>query len=85
MKTLLGRVIYQPFLILPLLVLTQLMVTLDFSVTQVTLIVVAKTAHAAYRHATHWVLDVAWRRLAGGWRAMRLLGDTLHDECCCKG
>ena len=42
MKDLIERQLYRPALVLPLLMLMRLMVTLDFNLTQVTLVVIAK-------------------------------------------
>jgi hypothetical protein len=42
MRALIERQLYQPAVVLPLLVLMRLMVTLDFNLAQVTLVVVAK-------------------------------------------
>jgi len=85
MKTLVVRVLYRPALILPLLVLTHLMVTLDFSLGQITLVVVAKGARFVYR----WVITLStytWLRcLAISLRSRTHLGGTMPDGCGCKG
>jgi len=85
MKTLVVRVLYRPALILPLLVLTHLMVTLDFSLGQITLVVVAKGARFVYR----WVITLStytWLRcLAISLRSRAHLGGTMPDGCGCKG
>jgi hypothetical protein len=49
MKALIARQLYQPALVLPLLTLMQWMVVLDFSVSQVSLLVLAKSAQLTYR------------------------------------
>lgn len=54
MRALIERQLYQPAVVLPLLVLMRLMVTLDFNLAQVTLVVMAKGSQyvfkAVFRH-----------------------------------
>ena len=85
MKTLVVRVLYRPALILPLLVLTHLMVTLDFSLGQITLVVVAKGARFVYRWVIRLSADTALQRLATGLRSRAHLGNTMPGGCGCKG
>jgi hypothetical protein len=85
MKTLLERVIYQPVLILPLLVLTQLMVALDFSLSQVTLVLLIKSARVAYRWTVRRFIYVSLKWLRACLRSLSQPGDTIHGGCGCKG
>lgn len=54
MKDLIERQLYRPAIVMPLLILMRLMVTLDFNLMQVTLIVVLRSSqyvfHAVFRH-----------------------------------
>ena len=54
MKALIERQLYRPAVVMPLLILMRLMVTLDFNLLQVTLVVVLKSSqyvfHAVFRH-----------------------------------
>jgi hypothetical protein len=93
MKTLVVRVLYRPALILPLLVLTHLMVTLDFSLGQITLVVVAKGARFVYRGVIQLCIRLraysSLRRplinLRPGPRSRAHLGAAMPDGCGCKG
>jgi len=89
MKTLVVRVLYRPALILPLLVLTHLMVTLDFSLGQITLVVVAKGARFVYRGVMRLSIRLfaytPLRRLAVSLRSRAHLGRAMPDGCGCKG
>jgi type IV secretory pathway VirB3-like protein len=49
MRALIERQLYQPAVVLPLLVLMRLMVTLDFNLAQVTLVVVAKGSQYVFK------------------------------------
>lgn len=51
MKALLQRQIYRPTVVLMLLVLTRLMVSTDFSVVQVALVLLLRSAHMVVRMA----------------------------------
>ena len=85
MKALIERQLYRPAVVLPLLILMRLMVTLDFSLGQITLVVVAKGARFVYR----WVITLStytWLRcLAISLRSRTHLGGTMPDGCGCKG
>jgi hypothetical protein len=85
MKTLVVRVLYRPALILPLLVLTHLMVTLDFSLVQITLVVVAKGARFVYRGVIQLSGYTSLRCLAISLRSRAHLGGTMPDGCGGKG
>ena len=54
MKSLIERQLYRPGIVVPLLILMRLMVTMDFNLLQVTLVVMLKTSqyvfHAVFRH-----------------------------------
>jgi hypothetical protein len=53
MKSLIERQLYRPAVVMPLLILMRLMVTLDFNLLQVTLVVMLKSTqyvfHAVFR------------------------------------
>jgi hypothetical protein len=49
MKALIERQIYQPAVVLPLLMLMRLMVTLDFNLAQVMLVMIVKGSQHAYQ------------------------------------
>jgi Arc/MetJ family transcription regulator len=49
MRALIARQLYQPAVVLPLLLLMRLMVTLDFNLTQVMLVMMLKGSQAAYQ------------------------------------
>jgi Arc/MetJ family transcription regulator len=51
MKDLIARQLYQPAVVLPLLLLTRLMVTLDFNLAQVMFVMVLKGSQHAYQFA----------------------------------
>jgi hypothetical protein len=62
MRALIARQLYQPAVVLPLLTLMRLMVTMDFNLAQVMLIVVAKGSqyvfHAAFKpRVTHAAIE----------------------------
>lgn len=54
MKSLIERQLYRPAVVMPLLILMRLMVTLDFNLLQVTLVVMLKSSqyvfHAVFKH-----------------------------------
>jgi hypothetical protein len=57
MKDLIARQLYQPAVVLPLLLLTRLMVTLDFNLAQVMFVMVLRGSQHAYQFALrHTVL-----------------------------
>ncbi|SAK65003.1 hypothetical protein AWB79_03173 [Caballeronia hypogeia] len=58
MKDLIARQLYQPAVVLPLLLLMRLMVTLDFNLTQVVFVMVLKGS----QHAYHFALRVTSTR-----------------------
>ena len=74
MKALIARQLYQPAVVLPLLLLTRLMVTLDFNLTQVMFVMVLKGSQHAYQFA----LRVTFARA-------RSSGAVKHFPCnnCC--
>jgi type IV secretory pathway VirB3-like protein len=49
MRALIERQLYQPAIVLPMLVLMRLMVTLDFNLAQVTLVVFAKGSQYVFK------------------------------------
>ena len=51
MKDLIARQLYQPAVVLPLLLLTRLMVALDFNLTQVMFVMVLKGSQHVYLFA----------------------------------
>nr|WP_106853146.1 hypothetical protein [Caballeronia novacaledonica] len=51
MKDLIARQLYQPAVVLPLLLLTRLMVTLDFNLAQVMFVMMVKGSQHAYQFA----------------------------------
>ncbi|WP_061137066.1 hypothetical protein [Caballeronia fortuita] len=51
MKDLIARQLYQPAVVLPLLLLTRLMVTLDFNLAQVMFVMVLRGSQHAYQFA----------------------------------
>ena len=51
MKDLIARQLYQPAVVLPLLLLTRLMVTLDFNLAQVMFVMVLRCSQHAYHFA----------------------------------
>lgn len=51
MKDLIARQLYQPAVVLPLLLLTRLMVTLDFNLAQVMFVMLLKGSQQAYQFA----------------------------------
>ncbi|GAB5095075.1 hypothetical protein P9250_13110 [Caballeronia sp. LP006] len=51
MKALIARQLYQPAVVLPLLLLMRLMVTLDFNLAQVMFVMVFKGSQQAYQFA----------------------------------
>nr|WP_050456005.1 hypothetical protein [Candidatus Burkholderia verschuerenii] len=61
MKDLIARQLYQPAVVLPLLLLTRLMVSHDFNLTQVMFVVMLKGSQQAF----HFMRD-AMPRLRGG-------------------
>jgi hypothetical protein len=74
MRALIERQLYQPAVVLPLLLLMRLMVTLDFNLAQVTFVMVVKGSQQAYQFmARHVPL-----RQRGG-------DDVAHIACrhCC--
>ncbi|KNH10308.1 hypothetical protein BRCH_03767c [Candidatus Burkholderia brachyanthoides] len=72
MKAMIARQLYQPAVVLPLLLLTRLMVPHDFNLTQVMFVVMLKGSQQAF----HFMCD-AMPRLRGG--------DDRHVACrnCC--
>ncbi|SAK47445.1 hypothetical protein AWB83_00860 [Caballeronia ptereochthonis] len=56
MKDLIARQLYQPAVVLPLLLLTRLMVTLDFNLAQVMFVMVLKGSQHAYQFALRHTL-----------------------------
>jgi hypothetical protein len=77
MKALIARQLYQPAVILPLLLLTRLMVTLDFNLTQVMFVVVLKGSQQAWHLVLQAARHVPLRRSNAG--------DVEHIACrnCC--
>ncbi|KND58705.1 hypothetical protein BSCH_01894 [Candidatus Paraburkholderia schumanniana] len=61
MKDLIARQLYQPAVVLPLLLLMRLMVTLDFNLAQVMFVMMLKES----QHAYHFVLRHAVARQRG--------------------
>ncbi|BBU29779.1 hypothetical protein AWB80_02471 [Caballeronia pedi] len=51
MKDLIARQLYQPAVVLPLLLLTRLMVTLDFNLAQVMFVIMLRGSQHAYQFA----------------------------------
>ena len=74
MRDLIARQLYQPAVVLPLLLLTRLMVTLDFNLAQVMFVVVLKGS----QHVYYFGLRLATARLRSG-------GVAKHIPCnnCC--
>lgn len=74
MRDLIARQLYQPAVVLPLLLLTRLMVTLDFNLAQVMFVMVLKGS----QHAYHFGLRLATARV-------RSSGEVKHLPCsnCC--
>ncbi|SAK78781.1 hypothetical protein AWB81_03835 [Caballeronia arationis] len=70
MRALIERQLYQPAVVLPMLVLMRLMVTLDFNLAQVTLVVVAKSSQ--------YVFKAVFRPRAGRSEARAICG---HCHC----
>jgi hypothetical protein len=68
MKALIARQLYRPAVVLPLLILMRLMVTLDFNLTQVTLVVIVKSSQ--------YVLAVVFRRRVGR------VEQVVHEKTC---
>jgi hypothetical protein len=61
MKALIERQLYRPALVLPLLILMRLMVTLDFNLTQVTLVVIAKGSQYVFWTVVGSAGKLRWR------------------------
>ncbi len=74
MKDLIARQLYQPAVVLPLLLLTRLMVTLDFNLAQVMFVMVLRGSQHAYQFAQRH----AFSRVRG-------IGAVKHLRCnnCC--
>lgn len=53
MKDLIARQLYQPVVVLPLLLLMRLMVTLDFNLAQVMFVMMLKGSQHAYQFVLH--------------------------------
>ena len=56
MKDLIARQLYQPAVVLPLLLLTRLMVTLDFNLAQVMFVIALRGSQRVYRFALHFAI-----------------------------
>jgi hypothetical protein len=74
MKDLIARQLYQPAVVLPLLLLTRLMVTLDFNLAQVMFVMVLKGS----QHAYQFTLRLATARL----RSSHAVKHLPCNNCC---
>jgi type IV secretory pathway VirB3-like protein len=74
MKDLIARQLYQPAVVLPLLLLTRLMVTLDFNLAQVMFVMVLKGS----QHAWHF----AWRHSFARQRSNGIVEPVPCSHCC---
>ncbi|SAK62230.1 hypothetical protein AWB76_03207 [Caballeronia temeraria] len=78
MKDLIARQLYQPAVVLPLLLLTRLMVTLDFNLAQVMFVMVLRGSQQAYRFALRHAVSATSRQRT-------IAGVVKHLPCnnCC--
>ena len=73
MKSFIERQLYQPALVLPMVDLMQLMVSLDFNIGQVGLMVATRGARAAFQRGAWGMCAHRLRALiVYGWRAPRI-------------
>ncbi|WP_408147381.1 hypothetical protein [Caballeronia glebae] len=63
MRDLIAKQLYQPAVVLPLLVLMRLMVTLDFNLAQVMFVMVMRGSQHAYQFALRYAIA---RQRSGG-------------------
>ncbi|VXC76789.1 conserved hypothetical protein [Burkholderia sp. 8Y] len=66
MRALIARQLYQPSVVLPLLLLTRLMVSLDFNLAQVVLVMLLKGSQQVYQIMAHQIAHQAALRQRGG-------------------